>query len=208
MRIVVGLLVALLSLSVNATVITFDEASGVFDDGYGGLNWSGFGRINATTFGNQSSGIVQGNMSSDYTAYTTTATTLPQSGFDNPSIVSVASGTFDFNGMYITAVFQEGLVVHIKGLLAGVVKDSQTFTVDYDTPVFTNSNFLGIDTLHISRVQSSGVNVVGTGDQVAIDNFIINDAKYMAVPEPSSIAVLGLGLAILGVTRRRKSRLA
>jgi hypothetical protein len=75
--------------------------------------------------------------------------------------------------------------------------------IDDDFPTFTASNFLGINRLEIFTI--SGTDAGRGGEFVAIDDFTINEF-VAAVPEPSSLAVFGIGAcaAGLGAARRRR----
>ena len=67
---------------------------------------------------------------------------------------------------------------------AGVLNDFQTETFNWAN--LTSTQFVA---------------TAGGGDQwFAIDNIVVNQA----VPEPASLALLGIGLASLGLTRRRR----
>lgn len=196
MKKIVFLICSLFCGAANATAITFDESAGVFSDGYGGLDWSGFGRVHTPTYFTQDTGYVRGNISPEYTAFTSSSSGAP-------ATVSIASGTFDFTGAYITAAWQNDLTVYIDGLLSGSTLFSQVFTINDDAPIFTNSNFLGIDTLNIYTFSGVDAGTPGGGKHVAIDNFTINES--VSVPEPASIALLGLGLAGIGFSRKKKT---
>lgn len=197
MKKIVFLICCLFFGAANSTVITFDETTGVFSSGYGGLDWIGFNRVHAPTYHVQDTGYVRGNISAEYTAYTSGSSS-------SPSTVSVGSGTFDFIGMYITAAWQNDLAVYIEGYLTGSTLFSQVFTINDDGPIFTNSNFIGIDTLRIYTVAGVDAGTPGSGKYVAIDNFTINES--ISVPEPASIALLGLGLVGIGFTRKKNNK--
>lgn len=185
-------LAGLISHPVGAAVITFDEPSGVLTPGYGGLNWSNIGRTLYTSSALLDSGYHRGNVSPDYVAY---------NSYGNDATVSIASGTFDFNGMYVTAAWDHGLTVNLEGLLAGTVIHSQTLVIDDDAPTYTNSNFTGIDTLRISTIAGTDAGTSGAGKQIAIDNLTINQ-----VPEPSSSALLSIGVMSVILRRKRRSQ--
>lgn len=86
-----------------------------------------------------------------------------------------------------------GTFEDVPGAIATVVFDDATTVVQLDTPAFAN----------VDRLVISSAGTGGTSFQWALDDFI-----YAPVPEPSTWAMLGLGLAAVGFSvqrRRRKS---
>lgn len=176
----------------EGAVLTFDEEILNFSD-YQGFTFSGgFSRLHTPSYFTQDTGYVRGNISPDYTAFTAGS---------GATVALVEGGIFDFDGMHITAAWQNGLTVNIEGFLSGSSLYSQQFIIDDDSPTYTNSNFMGIDRLQISTIGGLDAGTPGNGNHVAIDNFTVN-SSVAGVPEPSSALLLGLGA--LGVVSRRK----
>lgn len=178
----------------NATVITFDDLPGGINVGshYAGLSWT-----NLYT--------QQGNISSGGYA---NAVVSGQNATFNPGAndAVVSSSLFDFNGVYLTAAWNDGLNITVTGSQNGQDLYSQTVVVDTSGPTWFSFNFFGIDTL---RFDSFGgiANAVfassGAGEHFSMDNFTYNEV-VQSVPESSSLALLALGLLGLLGARRAK----
>ena len=65
---------------------------------------------------------------------------------------------------------------------------------------FTHFSFTGYD-----NIVSFTVNQDNDVGYIAMDNLVLNGATSSSVPEPASLALLGLGLAGLGFSRRKKA---
>lgn len=175
----------------NATVVTFDDiANGAVANGYNGLNWDNVYTLNAVNYNPQNSGYFNGLVSGESVAY---------NAWGDVGLVS--GGTFDFNGAFLTAAWNNGLNITVTGFLAGLELYSQTVVVDTTSPTWFNFNFTGIDSLSFNSFGGVDAGLGGGGNHFAMDNFTFNEAS---VPESSSIFLLGLGL--LGLFGARKLR--
>ena len=185
----------LLFNNAQATLLTFDDLTPLgydaaeMPDEYGGLNWENFGYVNGSTrdpAGVSGSGYYNGRVSGDYVAY--------NMGGSQAFIKSLGS-VFDFNGVYITAAHNDGLSVNVQGFNGAELLYDVTVNPLRTAPTWYQFDFFGVDKLRFNSFGGTGVG----GRHMAIDNFTFN----ASVPEPTTFALLSLGLAGLGFTRRR-----
>ena len=121
----------------GACILTYDDitaGTGASVDTYGGLVWTNTSVIHKDTeiFGIVDHGYNNGVVSGNYVAmndYGLTAT------------VSHESGLFDFNGVYLTATWNDGLNITAAGELNGVEIYSRTVTVDTTSPTWFDFSF-------------------------------------------------------------------
>jgi hypothetical protein len=136
----------------------------------------------------------QNVIGSDGTAYY-----MFQSG-SNATLTSTASKLFD-----VSSVDLGNWSGSANALLTGTFADGTTVSSYYDlnnnnaltTNDFTTANLTGFTNLMSFKITAGG-------NYVQVDNIAIN-AAAAAVPEPASLALLGLGLAAIGAVRRKKS---
>jgi len=170
----------------NATVLTFDDLPPIPYDGtsepvapivtYGGANWSGggmsagyFGYLKPEDindyYGALESGFLYGRMSEPHVAYN-----------DSGAEVSVSNGTFDFNGAYLTAAWNDGLEITVEGYSGGSMLYSRTVTVNPYAAQWFDFDFLGIDTLVF--YSSGGTNVLFPGSSSSTNHFVMDDFTF------------------------------
>lgn len=180
----------------TATTLTFDDigTGGSIPNGYGGLNWSSVHYLNGTTYPLSPSGYYNGRVSGDYVAW---------NGSGGDVLSNTAAGTFDFNSTYLTAAWNNGLNIQVRGYNNGILLYDQTVIVDQFGPTLFVFNYLGIDDLKFTTFGGVDAGTPGSGQQMAMDNFTFNQSAQ--VPEPASLLLLGTGVAAV-MRRRRKSR--
>jgi len=173
----VAAVIATMVAAGNAAVLTFDDVTAtpydVIPNGYGGFNW------NNMYVGNQNymlgTGYDYGTVSGDYTAF---------NGGGN--VAAVSSSAFDFLGAYLTAAWNIGLNINLKGYNGASLLYDQTIVVDPYAPTWFNFNYYNIDQLVLISAGGVGAGLGEEGTQFAMDDFTY------AIPEPSSIAMIGL----------------
>ena len=190
-----GTAIVMLSVGqLNAAILTFDDLTptGSFasiPNGYGGLNWNTMSYLNAPSH-SPNSGYNNNRVSGDYVAFNLNALTA-----------TVSNGQFTFNGAWFGAAWNDNLRLTIKGFNNGMETHSHNSTVQYTAPTWIGLNW-AVDELRISSaggVDHGGDN--GSGTHFTMDNFTYN---HEVVPEPSSLALLGIGVVGVGLLRRRK----
>jgi hypothetical protein len=152
-------------------------------NGYGGLNWSNF--YVAYKDDKLGTGYDYGTVSGSYTAF---------NGFAWPASVSIASGTFDFNGAWLTSAWYDQ-AVQVDGYLHGVLQDSQVVSLFTTVPQWFDFNFMGIDTLTFTSLASPDPS------QFVMDDFTFTQA----VPLPGAVVLGFLGLGVAGLKLRKSS---
>lgn len=147
-------------------------------NGYGGLQWSGFGVINATLL-SVPEGYLTGMVSGPNVAFN-------DDPYGPPSTARTAyissSSPFNFDSAYLTGAFSPGLNVEVQGFVGTKLTYNNTYTVDESGPLFINFDY-------------SGVNEVKFIPLVE-DIFVVDNVTISAVPEPNTWALLTVGAAL------------
>ncbi len=184
---------AAIASAAHATVINFDDLGNLapIANGYQGLNWNNIYSVDGVDYG--ASGYQNGVVSPKNVAY---------NAYGDPGSISVAAGTFTFNGADFTAAWMNGLQLTLTGLAGGSTLYSTVLTLDTSGPLHFTTNWSGIDTLTFSTAGGTRGPYDGGGEHFAMDNLTINAAG--GVPEPATWAMMIAGFGLAGATLRRR----
>lgn len=183
----------------SATTIGFDDLTDngfgtPIANGYQGLNWTNWSVLDTAAFTSffGPSGATPGTVSPPNVAFNA----------NGGEAIFSDSSPFTLNSADLTAFWRDSLEVTVTGLLNGVVEDTITLALSATAPTLETFNWTDINEVDIAA--SGGTHHAGysgSGTQVALDNLTI-----VSTPEPSSLAIVGAGLAGLGIARRRRRK--
>ncbi|WP_041342059.1 PEP-CTERM sorting domain-containing protein [Marinobacter similis] len=112
----------------------------------------------------------------------------------------VLNGLFTFDGADVAWQFNISDSVIFEGFLSGVSQGIDSFLTSADSAYtsYLSNNLSGvfIDTLFVT------LNAPTTSQASVVDNIVLTEVA--SVPEPSTIALFGLGLLGFGLARRKK----
>ncbi|MCP5114682.1 MAG: SPOR domain-containing protein, partial [bacterium] len=150
---------------------------------YRGLRWNGIEVINLahnifTRFPN--SGYRNGRVSGSHVA-------VVANRYGRPAeVVSRDGAAFDFQSLYLTAGWRDGLTVHVEGLRSGEVLYSRAVVVDTTQPTQFTFGFRGIDTLRISSSGGDDAGICASGGCRPGPEVVLDDFSFALPAEPAS----------------------
>lgn len=183
----------------HATILTFETVPSLtfISNGYGGLNWSNMGAINATSDPfYEGSGYISGRKSGDTVAF--------NSGGDVATVLA-GSAPFTLNEGYFTAGWNNGLTLTVQGFTGGsVAAFTKTVTLNVAGSTLVEFGWAGLTSVSFaSSGGSRAAGVSGAGTQFVLDDLRVNEA-VAAVPEPATWGMMILGFAAIGAVQRRR----
>lgn len=183
----------------SAKVIAFDLLKGSdqpIPEGWAGFHWSSdFFYLDGADF--PGTGFDNGVVSPPNVAFNNGVNTV---GFGRKK-------TFELVSFYVTAAYRDDLNFRVRGLLDGVVKDSETFTINPTGPTLISLDWTDIN--HVVFYAYGGVNAglggnKSDGFEFALDN--LTTRAVSAIPEPSTWALMLLGFAGVGYAGYYRSK--
>jgi len=196
---VIGALVGIFLVvgSAQATVLDFDDlADQTILGNYGGLTWgSQEWRVMDLDLYAPGTGYQNGVVSEDNIVY---------NRYGNFGTVS--DGTFNFDGAYLTAAWNDGLNIEVNGYLNNVLQYSQIVVVDTTGPTWFQADYTGVDSLTFDSFGGVNVGLGGEGTQFAMDNFTFNEGQKEYIPEPATMSLLGIGLVGMAARKLRRRK--
>lgn len=166
-------------------------------DGYGGLDWTDNSFTLDGSLQPAGSGYDVGRVSGNNVGYSAFALDFGFATSDGSNFQSLS--------FWMVPGWRDGVAVHIdayEGGFGGSLVGTADFTADLTTGVLQytmSSLFAGLTDAWVFTM-SGGTNVHVGGDGA---HLVFDDIEYTVVPEPASMAALGLGAAAL-IRRRRK----
>lgn len=188
---ILALAIALgITTSAHATLLTFENVGGgsytALGNSYEGFSWSNANAILASAFSGFQ-GIPQGLISGTHVVINGT---FGQSSFSSANL-------FSFNSGYFTSFDGSGTQLTVEGWANNVLIGVQHFNISDRV-----ATFISFDQSIFGSVNKVTFN--NNPNALVFDNLTVNGATN--VPEPASLALLGLGLAGLVVSRRKKKQ--
>ncbi len=112
-------------------------------------------------------------------------------GAGNPAEISLSSGSFDLNSVYLTAAWNDGLQMEVQGFTGDKLTYDNIYTVNTAAPTLLTLDYSGVTAVDFipsggtpNPVYASG----GGGENFAIDDLNLS----IVVPEPSTFSLVGL----------------
>jgi hypothetical protein len=174
-------------------ILSFDDLSagssyGVIPNGYGGLQWLGFGVIAGAGSAYEMGMVSTPNVAFNYDE------------FDRTADIS-SSNPFSLNSAYLTG-YLNAFQIEVQGFMGTSLVYDNTYVVGPNTPTFVNFNNSSVNKVEFIPED------MGTS---AFDNsliFVMDNLSVNAVPEPSVWALFLASAALIAPGRMGRLRKA
>lgn len=190
---------ALLSLSAlhaHATVIDFNQVIG-FQTLPSPYQEDGFTITNSST--NSSAMLFWGTLS--YNADPNGNTYSHNYGGTTSTLSKTGGGSFTFNSIDLTDVYNFGSGGSV--VFDFLYSNNSTSHSTVNLPTVAGLHTFTFDLANLTSVSWTPV---GTqGNWIQVDNIVLDTTLSNRVPEPTSMALVGLGVAMAGALRRRQA---
>ena len=221
--------VAAFAGSAQAATYTFDTSSGAFTPGYDNQGWWSPTLVNQDTVTNYATGYTSTSAIRNFFSFNLASLDLSnqqivsatlevrKNGYTSPDLsetvqlfdVSTAANVLNSNTGASAAIFADlgsgksygSVVIPQAGVTTDIISVSLGSAALADIAGAAGGYFsIGGSCITCS---SPGQNVFSTGSSTGVQRLVLETIS--AVPEPSSYALLGIGLAALAFLRRRKA---
>jgi hypothetical protein len=110
-----------------------------------------------------------------------------------------ATNTFNFDSAYLTAAWNDGLQLEVRGFVSTNLIYDNTYTLNT-----TNSSLINFDYLGVTRVAFIATGGIHNSDYSGTGTVFVVDNLTVDVPEPSTSALLILSGALACLADLRK----
>jgi hypothetical protein len=181
-----------------ADILTFEDLTPAYSYGtaipgnYDGFQWANWYAADIPLyfqdFGVSGGAYPNAVVSGDWVAY--------DGGGHPPAQISLSTGTFNLNSVYMTAAWNDGLQVEAQGFIGAKLAYNNIYTVNTASPTLLTFDYLGVT--EVNFIPSGGVPnpVYASGGGGGV-NFVIDNLNITIVPEPSAFSLVGLATALM-----------